>query len=317
MGVPAFETYLASIKELIQTLTYTVESLENQTRRLKDRVQDGINVHESRVELGVNEAVLAPMQHKLDNVKTFFTDIKNGWSQPKDRVVGFVRWAPPIGVGVAPHGYTRDLCVVELHKERFKHMLGNVLSLGAVLFHLHFNGWIDRHVSPPGPELSSGKLNSMMYERTSKFEYPDDGLLALRGILTANDISNPNTQGDNIRRVLKRGSATNTTVGTLSRFKSFTRQYFPTDTLDSLQVPILSHEHDLGTFSDGGDSGSLIVSPTGEFVALLTGGAGMGTGGSDITYATPFEFVWDLVKEEFPGADLCFDKLEEFLADVA
>ena len=140
MGAPAFETYMDSITELITKLTYTVEYLENQTRRLKARVQDGINVHESRVELGVNEAVLAPMRHKLDNVKTFFTDIKNGWSQSKDRVIGFVCWAPPIGVGVAPHGYTRDLCVVELHKERFKHMLGNVLSLGAVLFHLHLNG---------------------------------------------------------------------------------------------------------------------------------------------------------------------------------
>ena len=133
MGVPTFETYLASIKELITTLTYTVESLENQTRRLKDRVQDGINVHESRVELGVNEAVLAPTRHKLDNVKTFFTDIKNGWSQSKDRVIGFVRWAPTIGVGDASHRYTRDLCVIELYKEKFKHMIGNVLSLGAVL----------------------------------------------------------------------------------------------------------------------------------------------------------------------------------------
>ncbi|KAH9003693.1 hypothetical protein EDB86DRAFT_2268493 [Lactarius hatsudake] len=42
-----------------------------------------------------------------------------------------------------------------------------------------------------------------------------------------------------------------------------------------------------------------------------------GTGGSHITFATPFVWVWDLVKEEFPGANLYFDNLQEFLADVA
>jgi hypothetical protein len=82
-------------------------------------------------------------------------------------------------------------------------------------------------------------------------------------------------------------------------------------------LPILSHENDSGTFSKGGDSGSLIVSAVGEFVALLTGGTNKGTDGSDITFATLFEWVWDLVKEEFPGANLYFDNLGEFLADVA
>ena len=98
---------------------------------------------------------------------------------------------------------------------------------------------------------------------------------------------------------------------------SFVRKYFPTGNVESLEVPILSHEHDPGTFSKGGDSGSLVVSARGEFVALLTGGTSKGTDGSDITFATPFEWVWDLVKEEFPGASLYFDNLEEFLADVA
>ena len=39
---------------------------------------------------------------------------------------------------------------------------------------------------------------------------------------------------------------------------------------------------------------------------------------SDITYSTQasFEWVWELVKEEFPGANVCFDDLDEFLADV-
>ena len=178
--------------------------------------------------------------------------------------------------------------------------------------------------SLPGPEASPSKLKALMCERfgvPSKFKYPDDGLLTLRGMLTADQLTNPNTtsdlQGDRTRRVLKRGFATNTTVGTLTRFMSFARRYFPTGHLESLEVPILSHEHDSGTFSNRGDSGSLIVSARGEFVALLTGGAGGGADSPDIAFATPFEWVWDLVRAEFPGADLCFDNLQEFLADVA
>ena len=139
-------------------------------------------------------------------------------------------------------------------------------------------------------------------------------------MLTADQVNNPNTlnlQGDRIRRVLKRGFTTNTTVGTLTRFMSFVCKYFITGNMESLEVPILSHEHDSGAFSKGGGSGSLIVSATGEFVALLTSGANKGTDGSDVTFATLFEWVWELVKEEFPGANLYFDNLQEFLADVA
>ena len=139
-------------------------------------------------------------------------------------------------------------------------------------------------------------------------------------MLTADDIKNPtnlNPQGDRVRRVLKRGFTTNTTVGTLTGFMSFVRQYFQTGNQDSLELAILSHENDSGTFSKGGDSGSLIVSSIGEYCALLTGGTNKGTDSSDITYATLFEWVWALVKHEFPGANLYFDDLEGFLADVA
>jgi len=171
--------------------------------------------------------------------------------------------------------------------------------------------------------MSESKLKSLMYEcddLSSDFNYPDNGLLALRGMLTTNQINNPtnlNLQGDRVRRVLKRGFTTNTTVGTLTKFMSFVRQYFQTGNRDSLEVAILSHEQDLGTFSKGGDSGSIIVSTTGEFLALLTGGTNKGTDSSDITYATLFEWVWDLVEAEFPGANLYFDNLKEFLTNVA
>jgi hypothetical protein len=137
MGAPSFRNYLAYIQTLIGAHIDSVEYLERKINTLRTRVQDGINVQESQTKLEENEAELAQTRTKIDNLKKFYVNIKKRWSKSKDRVIGFVRWAPPIGAGVAPHRYTRDLCVIELYKEKFKHMIGNVLSLGAVLVYFH------------------------------------------------------------------------------------------------------------------------------------------------------------------------------------
>lgn len=174
-----------------------------------------------------------------------------------------------------------------------------------------------------GPELDKQKLNELIYTRVdvpSIFNYPKNGLLPLQSILTAKQIKTPDSlklDGDPVRRVLMRGSASKTTVGTVSCFRAFARQYYlnETKTKDSLEIPIFSHEDSVEPFSKGGDSGAIIISPTGQFVGLLTGGANSGTKGSDITFATPFEWVWKLVKQEFPEGTLSFD-VSSFLADV-
>ncbi|KAF7321492.1 hypothetical protein MKEN_00670000 [Mycena kentingensis (nom. inval.)] len=303
MGQAAFTNYLASIQAAINMYNDAAEVFETKISKFRARLQDGTGGQDMQAKLEENETELAKTRTKIDKLKQFFVEIKKRWSKTKDRVIGFVRWAPPIGVNITPHGYTRDLCVIELYKEKFKDMIGNVLSLG--------------------PELSPSKLKSLTYGRIdvpSEFKYPEDGLLRLRGMLTADQVNNPDTldlHGDRIRRVIKRGFSTNTTVGTLTRFKSYGRKYFSTGNLESLEMPILSHENDAGAFSRGGDSGSTIVTPNGEIVAMLTGGPTSSTDSSDITYATLFEWIWELVLAEFPGANLDFDDLEAFLADVA
>ena len=137
MGALAFKNYLVSIQALIGTHIDAVASLEKKITTFRGRVQDGINVVESQKNLGKHETELANTRTKIKDLKNFFVDIKKKWSKAKERVIGFVRWAPPIGVGVAPHRYTRDLCVIELYKEKFKFMIGNVLSLGALIVNLH------------------------------------------------------------------------------------------------------------------------------------------------------------------------------------
>lgn len=189
--------------------------------------------------------------------------------------------------GVGPKGHGPKLVYRtsdDKYKDKLKHLIGNVLSFGAGASRLLLCAAdLKCNISLAGPELPHSKLKPLMYERIgvpSEFKYPDDGLLTLKGMLTVNQLNNPNTsnlQGDHIRRVLKRGFRTGTTVGTLTRFMSFVRQYFPTSNVESLEVAILSHDKDeWGAFSNKGDSGSLVVSPVGEFVALLTGGTNSG-----------------------------------------
>ncbi|KAI0030995.1 hypothetical protein K488DRAFT_71757 [Vararia minispora EC-137] len=240
-----------------------------------------------------HEAELTKTERKIISLKKFYVTMSKKWSKLGDR-------APVIGVGVGPNRFTRDFCIIELDKSKFMHLGGNVLSLG--------------------PKYSEADLKALMYERIdvpSEFKYPEDCLLMLRGTLTAEQVNNPNSsdsQGDRIRRVLKRGVTTNTTVGTLTHFMSFVRKYFTTGILESLELPILPHESETGTFSKGGDSGALIASVIGEFVGLLTGGTNKDTDGSDITFATLFEYIWELILKAFPDASLYWDDIPAFLA---
>jgi hypothetical protein len=137
MGPLAFTNYLASIQALISTCINAVESLEKKIATFRGQVQDNINLDESQRKLNEYEIELTKTRIKIVDLKDFFVRVKKTLSKPRDRVIGFVRWAPPIGVGVAPHRYTRDLCVIELYKDKFKSMIGNVLSLGALIFDLH------------------------------------------------------------------------------------------------------------------------------------------------------------------------------------
>jgi len=155
-----------------------------------------------------------------------------------------------------------------------------------------------------GPEIEAGKFINLMYphvDAPSEFDYPEDRLLKLRGILSAD------FKGDSVRRVIKHGLTTLTTIGNLSGFESHVRRYFGMGVRDSVEAAIYSDDSDSGPFSRGGDSGSIIVDAPGQFVALLTSGTGQ-SDSTDITFGTPMYWLWDILKEKFPGADLDFDE---------
>ncbi|KAG2063850.1 hypothetical protein BDR04DRAFT_1163241 [Suillus decipiens] len=72
---------------------------------------------------------------------------------------------------------------------------------------------------------------------------------------------------------------------------------------DSVEAAIYPYDNDSSPFSRDRDSGSIIIDALGKFVALLTGGTGP-TNSSDITFGTPIHQLWDIIKTQFPGANL-------------
>jgi hypothetical protein len=151
-----------------------------------------------------------------------------------------------------------------------------------------------------------------MYPRTdapSDFDYPVERLLELRGILSPKEIRTPNDRehkGDPIRYVIKRGLTTLTTIGCLTGFESLVRFYSVLGKRDSVEVAVYPYDNQtLTPFSKVGDSGTIIVDAHGKFVALLTCGTGP-TDSSDITYGSPMYWLWEIIKAEFPGANLDF-----------
>ncbi len=142
---------------------------------------------------------------------------------------------------------------------------------------------------------------------SSDFDYPFDRLLELRGIAFAEEIRTPinkDRKGDPVRYVMKRSLNTLTTIGCLNGFESHVRRYFAIGgSYDSAEAAVFNYDNNSGPFSRFGDSGSIIVDALGKFAAFLTSGKGP-TRSPDITFGSPMHWLWDIIKAEFPGANL-------------
>ena len=109
--------------------------------------------------------------------------------------------------------------------------------------------------------------------------------------------------------LIKNGYGTDTTIGRCNSIKSFVRRRFPDGNAQtSMELAILGHSKlkwqakSGREFSNSGDSGAIIVDGEGRVAALLTGGCGKDDDSTDITYGTPFEWLWDRIKAKFPSA---------------
>ncbi|OAX31557.1 hypothetical protein K503DRAFT_74641 [Rhizopogon vinicolor AM-OR11-026] len=294
MGTKAFTNFLISIQGHIGILNITVGILEKRVTALTARSEgSGPDAEQAAGELVEAQRELGKTRTAVGELKKFFVKMKKQWTEPKDRIIGHVVWAPPVSVSTAPHGYTKDICIIKLDEKKFpRSSRGNVLDLG--------------------PEIDAAKFISLMYPRIdapSDFDYLAKRLLELRGILSAEEIRAPNNKdhkGDPMRYVIKRGLTTLTTIGCLTGFESHIRRYFALGSRDSVEAAVYPYDNDSGPFSRGGDSGSIIVGALGKFVALLTVGTGLADS-SDITFGSPIYWLWEIIRAQFPGASLYFE----------
>ena len=202
----------------------------------------------------------------------------NAWKTQDSREVGKAFISPSISADSAT-GYTIDWCLYQIDtlKIDFTKFLGNVIDLGTKI----------------RPEKMTRMLNPNIQNR-HKFCYPADRLLLLQGILPISEMTQPkmlDKDGNPCILVLKRGMKTGVTVGIANQILSYSCNYFDDGTrIIAKEWAILSYSKEMGAFSQPGDSGALIVDATGQLGGLLTGGSGL-TDTSDITYATPLEFL--------------------------
>lgn len=140
---------------------------------------------------------------------------------------------------------------------------------------------------------------------TSSFDYPEDRLLPVRGIVSERELTHPqmrDVDDQSYVLLIKNGLGSNTTIGRSNGIRSYTRGNFPNGEKEtSLELPILGLNG--SAFSEDGESGVLIVDGQGCAAALLAGGSGGDIKSVDITYGTPFEWLWETIKTQFPAAE--------------
>jgi hypothetical protein len=145
------------------------------------------------------------------------------------------------------------------------------------------------------------------YKDQAGYRTLDNHLLQAYGVVSADEISNPghlDANGEPCLIVVKNGGTTNTTVGRANGLESVKRTY-PQHGIkgDSLEIAVVSYGEGHGAFSDDGDSGSIVLTRKGEILGILTGGAGP-TPETDVTWLTPFWWLQEQIKKQYPSAFL-------------
>jgi hypothetical protein len=130
MGIKAFDDFLTSIKAKIGDLNLDITFSKNLAVSYKSEADAG----DARAAtlLASTEDGIKKKKEAIEALKAFFITMKKDWSVVHDRVIGHVVWAPPITGLNAPHGYTKDICVIKLDKKKISsNFMGNVIDLGA------------------------------------------------------------------------------------------------------------------------------------------------------------------------------------------
>ena len=132
MGIGAFRAFRVSIQNHINILDEKVVIDERDIPGLMARSGgNGPDANQAACELVKTRSQLEENRMAITELKKLFVKVNKQWTKPKDRVIGYVVWAPPISIS-ASHGYTKDVCIIKLDEKKFSQSFkGNVIDLGA------------------------------------------------------------------------------------------------------------------------------------------------------------------------------------------
>jgi hypothetical protein len=149
MGTKAFNNFLISIQGHIGTLNLTVDFLEKRLTTLTARSENGSpKAEQAARELVETQGKLRETRTATEELKKSFVKMKKQWTKPKERVIGYVVWEPPVSFSTAPYSHTKDVCVVKLDKKNWcrvsswsSYQCGKLLVEGWYsLLHARFTG---------------------------------------------------------------------------------------------------------------------------------------------------------------------------------
>ncbi|KAG6887384.1 hypothetical protein C0995_015686 [Termitomyces sp. Mi166 len=240
-----------------------------------------------------DKVALEAQRDKLDEVKkdigileTFYNDVSNQWSDIARRSIGHVGWALKISVDVQGPSYTKDIATFEVDAVKFKAQFkGNVVDLGS-----KFTPW---------------QLTKMFYPKSggrTTFKWPTNCQLRINGCLTRELLAVPDcfdSNGEPCLIVMKDGNATDLTVGRYAGLEAYLCDDLG---VESIELAIYNYNKQSGSFSDRGDSGSLIFDGEGHMVGIIHPGMPKGES-NHVTYATPAWWAIEQLMVKYPHAD--------------
>ncbi|KXN82875.1 hypothetical protein AN958_02086 [Leucoagaricus sp. SymC.cos] len=279
----------AALKKRIEAIQSEISGKEILLRQLAARMQevegqDDEDADEERADVLRSEE---EAKKAIVALNKLLHNVTRDWDSPADCTIGHVVLSPRLGFSVGVDQYTEDWAVIEIDRTRIDNtnFVANCIDLGTSIPISEFTSKMYPHPANP-----------------TSFKYPGSRLLKFFGTIPDSQMGSPDKKtldhnNDPVIMVIKRGGASGLTIGRLNTIRSFVRFYFEGKPGQrTREVAVYPCNSKSGTFSEPGDSGSVVIDGMGRVAGILTGGAGA-TKLSDCTYVTSINFLVKRLQE--------------------
>ncbi|KAF9554523.1 hypothetical protein CPC08DRAFT_712801, partial [Agrocybe pediades] len=240
-------------------------------------------------------------ENEIEVLTSFLEQVQKNYGTPEQRIIGRTIYSPKLEPNVDESGFIEDWALFKLNKDQFETQFrGNVIDLDAKL---PMGDFLEKMFSysqnQPHPEM--------------KFEYPPHRLLPV-GDIMSKELLLRHTMLDEHDEpcllVIKSGSASEVTIGRATGSFALVRDEETGKV--SKQWAIYNYDQYRGfhsSFSECGDSGSVVVDGKGRIGGMIVGGSGCCEESETdfdvfVTYVTPMYWIMDRIKAKFPDIKL-------------